>query len=348
LGRAGPAAVGILANPAAGRDVRRLAARASVSTLESKRDQVARAAVGALAAGVRRIVVLREPLRVSLGALEALAVDLEVEALDVGARLSAEDTRRAARRMRDLGCGAVVVLGGDGTNRAVAQAWPEAPIVPISTGTNNAFPAPMEATSAGLAAGLVAAGALPLDAVARRAKIVRAILPGGEEALALVDLVRLVDDAVGNLMPFDPGRIRDVLLSRAEPTAMGVSPIGGLLVPCRHEDEFGVQVSCVGHDDGGEPLLVPISPGLFGRVHVAAARRLALGEPCRIEGGGVLAFDGDREHELEPGAVVEACVVREGPWVIDVSRALSVAAERRLLVGLPRPRDGLGRLPGCC
>lgn len=344
----GPSTIGILANPAAGRDVRRLAARASVSTLESKRDQVARAAVGALAAGVRRIAVLREPHRVSVGALESLAVDVEVEALDVGARLSAEDTRRAARRMRDLGCGAVIVLGGDGTNRAVAQAWPEAPIVPISTGTNNAFPSLVEATSAGLAAGLVASGALALEAVASRAKVVRARLPGGEEALALVDVVRLVDDTVGNLMPFEPTRIREVFLARAEPTAVGVSPIGGLLAPSRHEDDFGVRVRCVGHDDGGEPLLVPISPGLFGRVHVAAHRRLALGEACRIEGPGVLAFDGDREHELLPGACVEVRVVRDGPWVIDVSRALAEAAERRLLVGLPRPRDGLGRLPGCC
>ena len=55
--------------------------------------------------------------------------------------------------MREAGCGALVVLGGDGTQRAVAKAWRDAPLVPLSTGTNNVFPLHVEATAAGLAAG---------------------------------------------------------------------------------------------------------------------------------------------------------------------------------------------------
>lgn len=340
--------VGILANPASGRDVRRLAARAGLSTLESKRNQVMRAVIGAAAGGAERIVVPKDPLRVAVGAVEGLAVQVDVETIDVGAQHATDDTRRAARRMRELGCDVLIVLGGDGTNRAVAQAWPDAPIVAISTGTNNAFPRMVEATTAGLAAGLVASHAVPLAEVATRAKVIRFGAIGEAEDLALIDAVHLVDDDAGNLLPFDAERIRTVVLTRADPAGVGVSPIGGLLEPCGPEDEFGVLVRCTSHDEGGRALLVPISPGLFRRVHVGEVRRLALGESVAVEGSGVLALDGDREQPLAPGRALQLRVVREGPIAIDVARTMAAAARRGAMVGRPVPRDTLGQLPGCC
>ena len=72
-------------------------------------------------------------------------------------------------------------MGGDGTNRIVANAWKEATIVPLSTGTNNVFPEPVEATLAGSAAGLVAAGRVAVDEVATRAKLVWVRTPDGRE-----------------------------------------------------------------------------------------------------------------------------------------------------------------------
>ena len=64
----------------------------------------------------------------------------------------------------------MLTLGGDGTNRAFALGWRDAPLLPISTGTNNVFPRFVEATVAGAAAGLVASGAVALRDVARQAK----------------------------------------------------------------------------------------------------------------------------------------------------------------------------------
>ena len=328
--------VGILANPASGRDVRRLAARAGLSTLESKRNQVMRAVIGAAAGGAERIVVPKDPLRVAVGAVEGLAVQVDVETIDVGARHAADDTRRAAQRMRELGCDVLIVLGGDGTNRAVAQGWPAPPIVAIP------------ATTAGLAAGLVASHAVALAEVATRAKVVRFGATGEAEDLALIDAVHLIDDDAGNLMPFDAERIRTIVLTRADPAGVGVSPIGGLLEPCGPEDEFGVLGRCTSHDEGGRALLVPISPGLFRRVHVGEARRLALGESVTVEGSGVLALDGDRERPLSPGRALRLRVVREGPLAIDVGRTMAVAARLGAMVDRPVPRDTLGQLPGCC
>ena len=45
--------------------------------------------------------------------------------------------------------GVLITHGGDGTNRLVALDAREVPILPIAAGTNNVFPAPVEATAAG-------------------------------------------------------------------------------------------------------------------------------------------------------------------------------------------------------
>jgi hypothetical protein len=353
------ASVGIIANPMAGRDVRRLVARATSMTPETKRDQVARAAIGAAAAGASRIFVCAEPFRISASAVENLDVGAEISVLDIGATLHAEDTARAAIAMRDAGCSALVVLGGDGTNRIVAKAWPDAPLVPLSTGTNNVFPVSVEATLAGAACGLVASGGVALEEVSRRAKIVSVELDAGDRDLALVDAVLLVDDRVGNLLPFDPKNIARVVLARAEPASVGTSPIGGLLEPSGFEDDFGVDAEClpghthargVGDNPPGKRLLVPVSPGLYREVTVTGVRRLELGEIVEVCGPGVLAFDGDREHTLADGQRTKLSVVREGPHVLDVAHALRLAAERGLFVGREDWHDSLDDRAGvgCC
>jgi ATP-NAD kinase N-terminal domain len=345
--------VGIIANPMSGRDVRRLAARASTTTLEIKRDQVSRAAIGAAAGGAKRLLVVAEPFRIATSAVEHLGLDVEIEVLDVGAELRAGDTQRAVERMREAGCGALVVLGGDGTQRAVAKTWRDAPLVPLSTGTNNVFPLHVEATSAGLAAGLVASARVPLADVSRPVKVVNAAIEGEPSDLALIDAAFLVGDAIGNLMPFEPSRLRELVLTRAEPAAVGMSPIGGLLHPCGDGDEFGVVVTCGTHEDGGRALLAPISPGLFRTVHVLGVRPLAFGEAVKVEGPGVLAFDGDRERALAPGQRASFVVARDGPRRIDVEAVLARAAREGALVGRAHWHDAFDESFGggggdCC
>lgn len=321
--------LGIIVNPMSGRDVRRLAARAGTSTPEDKRNQIQRLIVGAAAAGVERVVMVRDPFRIADGAAEALCISVEVEMLDLAARCDPGDTPTAVRAMRERGCGALVVLGGDGTSRMVAKTWDEAPLVSISTGTNNVFPTMVEPTTAGAAAGLVAAGRVGLSEVSQRAKVVRVEIDGEPDDLAVIDVVHLVNDKLGNLMPYDTANLRRIVLARAEPSAVGISPIGGLLHPTGADDDRGVEVDCTrpGATEA-PPLLVPISPGLYDEVSIGASRTLALGEVTTIEGPGLLAFDGDRERMLAPGQIARLRVERDGPHMIDVGRALSLAAQR--------------------
>lgn len=323
--------IGVIANPASGSDVRRLAARATKVTLESKRDQVARAVVGAIACGAKRILVTRDPMRIALSAVENIHLGAEIEVLELESRYDATDTHRAVEAMRAAGCASLIVLGGDGTSRAVSQVWQDAPIVPMSTGTNNVFPLMVEATIAGAAAGLVASGGVALSDVSEASKVVHVSRADDRSEVALVDMVLLEGDHTGNLMPVDPKLIRTVVLARAEAAAVGMSPIGGLLEPCGASDDFGVVVTCVPHEQGGRALRVPISPGLFRTVHVESSERVPLGKDVIVRGPGVLAFDGDREIELEAGESVHAAIRRDGPIVIDPGRALREAAKRGLL-----------------
>jgi hypothetical protein len=90
----------------------------------------------------------------------------------------------------------------------------------------------------------------------------------------------------------------------------------------------------------GRTLRVPLAPGTFTTVHVTSVTPLADGEPVHIDGPGVLAFDGERQHRLSPSGRATVCVDRAGPLLIDVHRALHLAVERRLFE--PTPEDQRG------
>jgi len=344
-------AIGLVVNPMSGRDVRRLVGRAQSETPESKRNQLQRAVVGAAAAGAERFCWVPDLFRVTERAIEYLDVGVALEQLDIGRlRTTPDDTIRAVAAMREAGCKVLVVLGGDGTNRIVANAWPDAVLMPLSTGTNNVFPEHVEPTLAGAAAGLVASGRIAVDEVSQPAKLVRVRYADGEERTGVIDAVLVADDHPGSLLPFDPARIREVVLARAEPDSVGMSPLGGLLEPCRREDDFGVVVHCVPPGAGGRPLLAPISPGIYRTAHVSGVERIALGAPVGVEGPGLIEFDGDRERVLGAGERAEIRVVRDGPRVIDVARALRLAAERGLYVDRHWHDHGdlVEGVPGCC
>ncbi len=138
---------------------------------------------------------------------------------------------RGARALAAAGCAAVLTLGGDGTNRAFALGWRDAPLLPISTGTNNVFPRFVEATVAGAAAGLIASGAVALRDVARAAKTIRVQIDGERDDLALIDAVLTTERFVGARALLEADLLRLALLTRADPAAVGITAIGGLIAP---------------------------------------------------------------------------------------------------------------------
>ncbi|MCC6383168.1 MAG: NAD(+)/NADH kinase [Dehalococcoidia bacterium] len=329
--------VGIVANPASGKDIRRLVARASVFDNQEKAAIVARAFVGAIAAGATSFRYLPDRYGIVAQAIPDAGVDADVAPVDSPDTDSALDTIRAAAQFRDLGCAVVLTLGGDGTNRAVARGWRDAPLVAISTGTNNVFPRMIEGTVAGAAAGLVASGAIALAEVARPAKLVTVTVDGERDDLALVDAVLVDERFLGARAIWDASRLRVAVLTRAEPASVGVSAIGGLLRPLGERDPGGLALD---FGSGGVLVDAPIAPGLYQTVPVRRVRPLAEGEPVVVEGPGVLALDGERERVLKQGQRAILSVVPDGPRVVDVRQTLHVAACRGLFRAAPEGRDG--------
>ena len=230
----------------------------------------------------------------------------------------------AVREMAAAGCEVFVVLGGDGTSRAVASVLPDAILVPVATGTNNVFPQQVEATAAGLAAGYTAAARLPPPPRCKRVEIHRP--DGGFVDLALVDAVLLRNDFLGNHMPFDTDRIAAMVLALAEASAVGTSPIGGYVCPVGAAEAGGVALWTCPDAPAEQRRRVPISPGLFGDVGILRHRRLADGEAVRFEEAGILALDGDRLYKVSAAEPFDLRVCRSGPRLVDVRAALAAAA----------------------
>ncbi|MGH7748890.1 MAG: NAD(+)/NADH kinase, partial [Candidatus Dormibacteria bacterium] len=284
--------VGLIVNPAAGRDIRRLVGAASVMTNHEKTAIVRRVLVGLEAAGADRVLHLRDGSGIVAAALDGRVAGLAVEPLPIRPCGAVVDSIVAARQLVAAGVGAIVTLGGDGTNRAVAGACGTVPLVAISTGTNNVFPSTVEGTLAGLAAAMVAAGVVDLDLVAPRAKWVE-LDCGGERDIALIDVAASRDAFRGAAAIWDPGRVRALVLSRAEPWAVGLSSIGGRLRPVAAHEPAGLYLEL---GAGGRTVSAVIAPGLIRPVQVRECRVLGLGEQVSLDvGNGIVALDGERE-----------------------------------------------------
>lgn len=323
------AALGLLVNPASGKDVRRLVASASAFDNREKQSILRRVILGALAAGVERFVYLPDGRGITTAAIEGIRTGASFEAVETPCTDSALDTTRAASRMRVAGVGCVVTLGGDGTNRAFALGWPDPPLVAISTGTNNVFPRMLEGSVAGTAAGLVASGRVPVDAVSMQAKVIHLSFDDGPDDLALIDAVLLDEAFTGARAVWNLATVRAVLLARAEPAVVGMSAIGGLLSPLPDSEDAGLALEM---GSSGETVIAPIAPGLHEPVSVSRHWRVNPGEPVQFAGPGIVALDGERERRLRQGQHACLTLRRDGPRVVDVGTTMMLAATQGLML----------------
>ncbi|MBI5014473.1 MAG: NAD(+)/NADH kinase [Deltaproteobacteria bacterium] len=321
--------VGIIANPASGKDIRRLVAYGSVFDNQEKVRIVRRLLLGLAALGVDRVCFLPDSFGIVPRALDQIQIPTTVFPADFRARGEQDDSTRAARIMEELGAGCILTLGGDGTNRVVAKGTTSVPVLPISTGTNNVFPVMIEATVAGVAAALVARGLVPLEESTFRSTKLEVLLDGKAVDLALVDAVVCDEAFVGSRAVWDLATVRQIVLNRADPGTIGFSSIGGLLHSIAPDAPEGLALEL---GTGGRPVTAPVAPGMVQTVHVVSCRVLKLGEEMVVRClPSVIALDGEREVEVRAGQRAAIRVVEGGPLVVDVKRTMSAAAKRGVL-----------------
>ena len=314
--------VGIIANPASGKDIRRLVAHASTFDNNEKINIVRRALLALDSLGIPEVWYLPDSYAIIERAAGSADLALRLVPLPMEVIGNASDSYEAAARMADSGVGAILTLGGDGTNRVVAKGCEEVPLVAVSTGTNNVFPRMVEGTLAGLAAGLAALGVAD-EAIARRPRL--DVLVNDEfRDIALIDVVTSPQQWVGARAVWEPGHIREIVLSRIASGEIGICGIGGMIFPEAAGSSFGAHIT-VGD---GPRVMTALAPGVIREVPISAAVKVLPGESVHLQSAlGTIALDGEREIELlteEDDIVVT--LNPHGPFVVDISAAITQGA----------------------
>jgi hypothetical protein len=302
--------VGLIANPTSSKDIRRLTMLARVIDVEEKANLVARLLVGLGSEPEVEVLGIRDTaglLERGIGLAGPAAAPVGFVPIDIEG--TEDDTRRAAAHLAANGAAALITVGGDGTVRAAAEGWPQAPLVPVAAGTNNAFALTDEPSVIGLAtARAVMAGTnsfLPTTALQ--------VSTTEGSALAVIDAVAVRTHWVGAGAVWEPAQLVEGLVTTARRTAVGIASVSaavGQLPPAhaRHL-RFG----------GTETVRAVFGPGLILDVPIQSHQDLPIGGEVELsQEAGMVALDGERRLLAEHARVQ----VVDGPRVLDLEQAL--------------------------
>ena len=342
--------VGIVTNPEAGHDIRRLFG-ASVFPTSEKVSMVIRVLAALGFFGVEGVLMMPDHGGIAAGVMRAVRAHNtasfeawpEVFIIEQAVERSADDTRRAVRAMLNQAVRLIVVLGGDGTHRVVASECGDLPLVTLSTGTNNAFPDFREATTAGIAAGLCASGKLDTLQVCRRNKRLKVRI-GDREEIALVDVAICLTRYTGSKALWTPEDLAEVFVTFSRCDSLGLSSISGMLRPTSRDDSEGTVIR-FDRNDAKYWLSAPIAPGLIKQLPIHSIGALPPGVKFAVMAKcGTIALDGEREIEFTHKEHPLVWLDRDGPLTVDVHKTLELAANQGLLVSskrIPEPQTSI-------
>lgn len=341
--------IGLIANPVSARDIRRVVANAASLQIADRANIVLRVLAALSACGVADVLVMPESGGIRGHVMRGLERSRNqgerrfphVVFLDMPITGTVEDTKHATRLMRAAGVAAMIVLGGDGTHRAVVAECGAIPLAAISTGTNNAFAEHREPTITGLATGLAVMGRVPRDVALAPNKRLEVVVDGARPEIALVDVAFVTDRYTGARALWRTETFRELFVSFADPQVIGMSAIAGLIEPVGRNQPGGLMVRLAPADRTKLTLLAPIAPGLIDAIGVEEWRRMPAGIAFvpRLKAGSI-ALDGEREIFIAEGQQVSVTLVDAAFHTIDVARVMQFAAAKGLLQTAQRRIQG--------
>jgi hypothetical protein len=302
--------VGLVANPTSSKDIRRLTTLARVIDIEEKANLVARLLIGLASETGIEVMALDDSaglVRRAVGMAGSSAPPVGYLPLDVEG--DEGDTRRSAGLLEELGAEALVTVGGDGTVRAAVEGWPEARLIPLAAGTNNAFALTDEPSVVGMATAIALRG--NPDGAFKPTTAIEVDTTDGW-ALAVIDAVLVRSHWVGAGAIRDPRDLIEGVVTSSRRTAVGIASVSaalGTLAPghARHL-RFG----------GERSVRAVFGPGLVLNVSVEDHEDLPIGAELTLtDGGGMVAVDGERRLPAGGGVVR----VIDGPHVLDLEAA---------------------------
>jgi predicted polyphosphate/ATP-dependent NAD kinase len=318
--------VGIIANPASGKDIRRLVSHGSVFNDMEKANIIKRILVSLDALNVPTVYLMPDHGGLTTRAVEDVEIGMTVRTLDMEIRGNQDDSTRAAGLMNELGVACIITLGGDGTNRVVVKACGQTPVLPVSTGTNNVFPFLVEGTMAGIAAGVMAAGVFPIAETCFQAPILEVYRQEKLLDIALIDLVVTDHAFVGAKAVWEVDAIKEVFLTQARPTNIGFSALGGYLMPLARDSKKGLHISL---GRGELSVKVPIAPGLIREMPIKGYTVFGPQDELVISRSpAILALDGEREVGIKKGEQMTLRLNTEGPFVVDIESVLEKSSQK--------------------
>jgi predicted polyphosphate/ATP-dependent NAD kinase len=332
-------AIGIIANPVSARDIRRVIANATALQITDRANIVLRVLSCVKACGVDKVYMMpenggiRHHVRRGIDRAENQGQKHfpSLEYLDYKISGTVDDTLKAARLMQEKGVSAIVVLGGDGTHRAVVTACGDVPIAGISTGTNNAFPEHREPTITGLAVGLAVTGKVPPgDAFLPNKKIV--VRVNGHEEIALVDVAVVTERYIGARALWRTETFRELFVTFADPEVIGMSAIAGLLTPVTRLEPHGLHVRLAPEDEAAIMLDTPIAPGYMRGIGIrdyTAMKPNVKYRPSITDGS--IALDGERELSFTRDDDVTIELVPNAFRTVNVSGCMQYASRHGLM-----------------
>lgn len=322
--------IGLIVNPSAGRDSRRLVGSAVVSDNYAKR--------WAGVAVLEGVTAVEEPVEALLmpdetgiarRILENAPEEVAVRTLDIPVQGSRKDTRRAAARLSQF-ADAVVVLGGDGTVRDVTMEAGDLPIAGISTGTNNVVPTYIDGTAAGLGAAVIATGGVDTGEVTYRHGTVRGVIEdqnGGREVMGLGTIGIIDQEFTGTRAILHGSDFVGGVVSRANAGDSGLSGMLGTLETKRPDVPGGIGARFSPPDEAPEAVRAIPVPGVVDRIGIAEQRELTDGEEMEFEiDRGVVSFDGERDVEVQD-ARIRLWPEGDGPRLVDFDALFEAATE---------------------
>ncbi|WP_142846858.1 ATP-NAD kinase family protein [Telmatospirillum sp. J64-1] len=342
--------IGIIANPVSARDIRRVVANATNLQVTDRANIVLRVLAALRSCGVTDVLMMPENggIRghVERGLVRAKAHGEphypRLHLLSIPVTGTVEDTHRAAAEMRKAGVAAIVVLGGDGTHRAVVSRCGKVPVAGISTGTNNAFPEHREPTITGLATGLAVTGQVPAHIAFSPNKRIDVQVNGSRTPeVALVDVALVTEGFIGARALWRPDSFRELFVTFADPEVIGMSAIAGLLEPVSRAESGGLMVRMVPPDGQGPrapvtTLNAPIAPGLMVDVGICDWRRMPPGMPFVPETkAGSIALDGEREISFTARDHVSLTLRDDAFRTVNVRGCMHYAAQHKLFAAAP-------------
>jgi len=320
--------IGIIANPASGKDIRRLVSHATVVDNNEKVNIVKRIILAAQGAGVTGVLVMPDTFLIGYKASEDLKgskeLNIPVEILDMRVKGSVEDTILAARLMEEKKVQCIIALGGDGTSRAVAKSITVTPLISISTGTNNVYPEMLEGTVVGIAAAAVSTRTSNLGQSCRRDKRIEIYKDGKMVDIALVDCVISKQTYIGSRAIWNTEDIQRVIVSRANPASIGFSTIVGVKKIIGEEDDFGASINV---NTGDNELVAPIAAGTMKEIRVDEPVLHPLEEifSMTMDYKGIMALDGERELPFRKGDTFQFKITRDGPYRVNIKKTVESA-----------------------